>query len=92
MQNIRSRDKRLARHVAREAWIDTDGNIERSEILFRDNEHITKLDPMTIIALIQIAIEIWKWWQSRKIAQPSVIASSDEPYATIDDGDDPAEV
>jgi len=75
----------LARHIARQAWIDSDGDIEIATRLFRNDPQITKLDPMTIIALIQIALTLWDWWKRRTVREPSVVAASDEPLVEIDE-------
>ena len=66
------------REVARSAWIVSGNDISLAEDLFRDDARITKLNPMTIILLIQIAIQLWSLWKSRGISEPSVVACSDE--------------
>jgi hypothetical protein len=43
---------------------------------------------MTIIALIQLAIQIWQWWQKNHVKEPSVVASSEEPIDLETQDDD----
>lgn len=66
------------REAARESWLKSDGSIETAAIAFQADSRIAKLDPMTIIALLQIAMKLWAWWRSMKISEPSVVACSDE--------------
>ncbi len=59
--NLRTR-RRLAREVAKTVF-DRGLRGEEAEKAFAADPRISPLDPQTILALIQIALIIWKWWQ-----------------------------
>jgi hypothetical protein len=44
---------------------------QRTEPLFRGSEINYGIEPATVWLLIQIAILLWKWWQSRQENNPS---------------------
>jgi hypothetical protein len=71
-------DRRLARSIARHAWIQSGNDIETADVIFRGNSKLVGLDPATILLLVQIAFKLWQLWIARKHDHPSAIASSDE--------------
>jgi len=75
---LRRRHKRLAREIAREAIIATRGDSEAALVYFRNHPRVFAIDPAIVMLMIQIAIALWKLWQSRNVSEPSVVASSDE--------------
>jgi len=75
---VRRRHKRLAREIARESFIACKGDTEASLAYFRAHPRLFAIDPQLIVLMIQIAIMLWKLWQSRSVSEPSVVASSDE--------------
>lgn len=58
--NLRTR-RRLAKEVAKSVF-DRGLRGEEAEEAFANDPRISPLDPQTILALIQIALIIWKWW------------------------------
>ena len=66
--------------------MEADGDLIKAEELFRKHESIARLDPMTVILILKMVWDLWRWWQSRGIKEPSVVATSEEPFA--DDEDD----
>lgn len=78
-------EAREYRAAARDAWIKSGGSLNAAEAAFKADPRIAKLDPLTIIALIQISIKIWLWWRSRQLSEPSVVASEQEPTFGDDD-------
>ena len=71
-------DRRLARSLARHAFIESRGDIETAEVLFRGNSKLVGIDPATILLLISIAFKLWQFWSSRRHDEPSSVASLDE--------------
>lgn len=67
-------DRRLARSLARQAWIQSCNDIETADVLFRGSSKLVGLDPATIFLLIQIAIKLWKWWAESRHDHPSAVA------------------
>ncbi len=74
-----------AREVARQSWIISRGKGDEARLWFENNERIRKFSPATILVMLQIAIALWQWWHDRKINEPSVVASLDEPIDWNDD-------
>jgi hypothetical protein len=65
-----------------------DGDEEAGELLFGSHPELIGIDPATLFLLIQIAIKLWVWWQSRKIEVPSEAVEDGEPFdATVSDDD-----
>lgn len=60
---------------------------EQAEPLFRGSEITYGIDPATVWLLIQIAIMVWKWWQSKQIVNPPEVVGDDEPFMSEDIGD-----
>lgn len=85
LRAVMSRESRLARRVGRWAYMEADGDLAKAEELFRKHESIARLDAQTVILMLKIAFDIWQWWTSRGIKEPSVVASSGEPYSDDDD-------
>ena len=86
MLNLRQR--LLARHIARDAWIASHGNGDEAKLLFDADCRVRGLDPATILLLLQIAMLLWKWWKENNVDEPSVVASASEPVDWGDDRDD----
>lgn len=80
-----SRESRLARRVGRWAYMEADGDLVKAEALFRKHESIARLDISTVLFMLKIVFDIWQWWASRGIKEPSAVASSEEPYSDDDD-------
>lgn len=79
---LSAEDQRDLRDAAADAWEDSGGKYLRSALLFRTDSRvnqIAKLDPMTIIVLLQIAYNFWKIWRANKISNPSVVVVAGEP-------------
>lgn len=76
---IRLSLRRLARQVARDAWIKSKQQGDTARSLFESDPRLMALDPATVLALLQIALLLWEWWRKRKIEEPSIVAMSDEP-------------
>ena len=81
-------DRIKARQAARQAWIASKQQGEDAILLVQQDSHIAKLDPATIALIIQIAIMLFKFWQSRQIDEPSVVIQADEPgFDEVNDAD-----
>jgi hypothetical protein len=87
-QVLNLRQRLLARHIARDAWIASHGNGDEAKLLAEADCRVRGLDPATVILIIKLCIEIWIWWQSKNIDEPSVVPSSLEPFDWGDDRDD----
>lgn len=85
---LRPPGKRLARAVARRAWINAGGIAEDAIIDFHQDFRIKSLDPALIALLIQLAIKLFEYWLKNRIEEPSVVASADEPISYEDDDAD----
>lgn len=81
-------DQRDLRDAASDAWKQSGGKYLRSALLFRNDsrvKQIAKLDPMTIIFLLQMAYKLWRWWRANKISDPkdfrthSIVLMGGEP-------------
>ena len=81
-------DQRNLRDAASDAWKQSGGKYLRSAMLFRNDSRVTqiaKLDPRTIIFLLQIAYKLWQWWRANKISDPkdlrtnAIMLLGDEP-------------
>jgi len=84
-------DRRLARSIARHAWIQSGNDIETADVIFRGNSKLVGLDPATIFLLIQIAIKLWQLWSEMRHDHPSAVASANELQIMEigeDDGDE----
>jgi hypothetical protein len=79
------RQRRDARRVARECWMTAGGDIELAESLMRARPEFTSIDPQTLLLLLQIALQLWKWWKENNVSEPSVIPSVVEPGDWLDD-------
>jgi len=82
---LRRRHKRLAREIAREAFIACQGDIEAAKGYFDNHPRVVSIDVQTLILMIQLAVQLWQWWKSRNIDEPSTVASLDEVFALGDD-------
>jgi len=82
---LRRRHKRLAREIAREAIIACQGDIEAAKGYFDNHPRVVAIDVQTLILMIHLAIQLWQWWKSLSIDEPSTVASSDEAFVLGDD-------
>jgi hypothetical protein len=73
--------KRLAREVARDLWIQFSGNFGKCRRAFRKDPRLVGFDVATILLMIQIAVALWRLWQSLKLTEPPVVAMSEESVA-----------
>ena len=84
---LKLRMRLAAREIARHSWVQSNGNGDEARLLFERNERLQKFSPAMILLMLQIAMELWKWWRERKIKEPSVVASMDEPIDWSDDNE-----
>ena len=75
---VSPRRRAIARSLARHAWLESEGDLETAEILFRGNSRLVGLSPLMISLLMLLAQAFWQYWISRNIIEPSVVASADE--------------
>jgi hypothetical protein len=72
-------NKRKARRIARVAWIASGGDIAKAEELMKASHELSKLDAATVLALLQIALMLWKWWNENNKKSPPLLPESNEP-------------
>lgn len=79
--------RREARELAREAWIESRGDSARAKSIFEAKAKTRGIDPGTLLLLLQIALQLWKWWQENQNDNPSVVESSNDGpgYALLDE-------
>lgn len=78
---------RYARQLARDCWVEAQGDIEQARYLFDKRAKDHGIDPMTIIALISLAIQLWKLWRDRDNAKPGDRdVNSEAIYGRLADG------
>jgi hypothetical protein len=85
MSRLRRRHKRLARELARELRIRHGDDQAKFEQAMWSHRRVRSFDPAMILLLIQFAVALWKFWQSRNISEPSVVASQEELEVLGDD-------
>jgi hypothetical protein len=85
---LKVRQRFLARHIARDAWIASNNSGDEAKLLFEADCRVRGIDPATVLLLLQIAMLLWKWWSENKISEPSVVPSAAEPVDWGDDRDD----
>lgn len=71
--------KRKARRLARYAWVSSGGDKEKAEEIFKASPDLSKLDPATILAILQIALLLWKWWNETNKTFPGAAPEIGEP-------------
>lgn len=76
---LKLRQRLLARHIARDAWIASRGSGDEAKILAEADCRVRGLDPATIMLIIQLAMLLWEYWSKKKIDEPSTIPSALEP-------------
>lgn len=90
--SLKRRHKRITRHVAREAIIACNGDLEAAKAYFENHPQVFGIDVQTLILMIQLAFQLWNFWKSNNISEPSIVASSDElailGESFYDEGDD----
>lgn len=80
MHQLSSSDRGLAREVARECWLKSKDEL-KCERLFRTDPRVCDLSFVTIVAMLNLAFLLWRWWRLRQIVEPSVVAGAGEPGA-----------
>ena len=80
-------DQRNLRDAAADAWVQSSGLWRRlrARELFKKDSRVAKFDAATIILLVKIAWELWKFWHEAKISNPSDVL--DERIHKIGDYD-----
>lgn len=90
--SLKRRHKRLARQVAREAFIACEGDLEAARGYFNDHPQVFQIDASLVILMIQVAIQLWQLWRQNNIIEPSIVATSEEltmlGESFYDEGDD----
>ena len=80
-------DQRDLRDAASDAWKQSSGLWRRlhAREIFKRDPRVAKFDAATIILLVQIAWELWKFWRDNKISDPKDFRT----YAIMLLGDEP---
>lgn len=90
--SMKRRHKRLARQVAREAFIACEGDLEAAKGYFNAHPLVYQIDVSLVILMIQVAIQLWQLWRQNNISEPSIVATSEELVmlgeSFYDEGDD----
>ena len=90
--SLKRRHKRLARQVAREAFIACEGDLEAAKGYFNAHPLVYQIDVSLVILMIQIAIQLWQLWRQNNVSEPSIVATSEEltmlGESFYDEGDD----
>ena len=66
-----SSESAIARSLARKVWIDNPGKSDqylRRELRLQAKQ--LGIDPVTIAILVRLAIQLWIWWRTHRIAEP----------------------
>lgn len=85
---LRRRERQYARSLARQCFIEANGDVSAAELLFHARSQTVSIDPALLALLIQFAMMLFKWWLEKEIQEPSVVASSDEPGFYDEDEND----
>jgi len=95
VSRLKLADRRAARQAAREIWIASktdaqvakllkqavEGDEDAQKLLFATHPEMPmSIDPATLFLLIQIALQLWIWWQQNKVESPSQSVDSSEPF------------
>ena len=90
--SMKRRHKRLARQIAREAFIACEGDLEASKNYFHAHPLAYQIDVSLIVLMLQIAMQLWQLWKANNVSEPSVVSTSDElemlGESFYDEGDD----
>ena len=90
--SLKRRHKRLSRHIAREAFIACEGDLEAATGYFHAHPLVYQIDVSLVIMMIQIAIQLWQLWKRNNVSEPSIVSTSDElemlGESFYDEGDD----
>lgn len=82
-RRLLTRDKkRVVRLYARRCWIDSDGNVEKSRALARQNlSTVGSILTLLLIgsAILQICYTLFRFWRDMQVSVPPLEASADEP-------------
>jgi len=76
---LSAEDEQIYRAAAADAWRRSGGSSWHARRLFKSDPRIVGLDPMTILLLIRIALQLWQLWQDRKVSEPESVRRGDEP-------------
>lgn len=79
MTTLNLLERRKARRLARVAWVESNGDAELAETIFRSSPEAVKIDPNTILLFLQIAMVLWKFWKENKITHPTHTPRMNEP-------------
>jgi len=78
-------EKLSVRRLSREAWIDSDGDVDKAKRLVRARISEYGLSPAIIILAIRLAIILIQWWWDNRVESPSARLSAKEPLGATDD-------
>ncbi len=86
---ISRQQRRQARELARESWVEagrdqTQARSSRARSIFESKAKARGIDPATLFLLLQIALQLWSWWQKNNIDDPSVVESEAEYSACFE--------
>lgn len=73
--------RRIARNLAREAYIEAGGHRGKARTLFRRRAKAIGFDPATILLLLQLAAILWRLWKGREILTPPERPTDEEMAA-----------
>lgn len=73
------RQWKIARTVAREAWIHCSGNTDEAMSEVDADLQSLGLDPATIALIIEIALMFFNWWRQHNVSRPSRLPQVGEP-------------
>lgn len=90
--SLKRRHKRLARQIAREAFIACEGDLEASKNYFHAHPLAYQIDISLIVLMLQIALQLWQLWKASGVTEPSIVVTSEELQVLgeyfYDEGDD----
>lgn len=76
---LSAEDEAIYRAAASDAWKRSGGSVLHARRIFKHDPRVAGLDPMTILLLIRIALQLWQLWQDRKVSEPESVRREDEP-------------
>ena len=85
---LRRREKQYARSLARQCFMEANGDEQQFSFLFRARAESVSIDPALLALLLQFALTLLKWWLEHNISEPSVVATMDEPGFYDEDEND----
>lgn len=67
----RIRNKARFDKLTREAFVAADGDVDLAKVWLEEQaKERYGIDPATILFLVKLAYEIWKWWKSMDLEGP----------------------